>query len=162
MLVAAANLANPIFDSKKCKEMATADDPWARKFLENNSAGFGPYRLEQLVRGQQAVFKAARTTTGQAVHRDRHLPRGADLGDAAPRCCRAAPSTSPSSCSRSKYEAARPEGRRRRRVDSSYMLWIELNAKIAPFDNLKVRQAMNFAFPQERSSRRSSRALPSR
>ena len=27
-------------------------------FDENNSAGFGPYRLDQLQRGQQAVFKA--------------------------------------------------------------------------------------------------------
>ena len=52
------NLYAPIFDSKKCKEVATADDPWARKFMDNNSAGFGPYRLDQLQRGQQAVFKA--------------------------------------------------------------------------------------------------------
>jgi peptide/nickel transport system substrate-binding protein len=52
------NLYNPIYDSTKCKQESNADDPWARKFLENNSAGFGPYRLEQLQRGQQAVFKA--------------------------------------------------------------------------------------------------------
>src|SRR5258707_5809394 len=52
------NVYAPIYDSTKCKEVATADDPWARKFIENNSAGFGPYRLDQLQRGQQAVFKA--------------------------------------------------------------------------------------------------------
>jgi peptide/nickel transport system substrate-binding protein len=52
------NLYNPIYDSTKCKQESNADDPWARKFLENNSAGFGPYRLDQLQRGQQAVFKA--------------------------------------------------------------------------------------------------------
>ena len=28
------------------------------------------------------------------------------------------------------------------------MIWVELNAKIEPFDNVDVRQAMNFAFPQ--------------
>jgi len=33
------------------------DDPWAVQFLKNDSAGFGPYRLKQLVRGQQAVFE---------------------------------------------------------------------------------------------------------
>ncbi len=44
--------------SKKCKEVATSDDPWAKKFLENNTAGFGPYKVDQLVRGQQAVYKA--------------------------------------------------------------------------------------------------------
>ena len=43
------------------------------------------------------------------------------------------------------------------------MIWLELNAKIPPFDNVKVRQAMNFAFPQRaRSSRRSTRASPIR
>ena len=34
-------------------------------------------------------------------------------------------------------------------VDSSYMIWLELNAKIPPFDNVKVRQAMNFAMPHD-------------
>jgi peptide/nickel transport system substrate-binding protein len=29
------------------------------------------------------------------------------------------------------------------------MIWIELNAKIAPFDNVDVRRAMNYAFPQQ-------------
>jgi peptide/nickel transport system substrate-binding protein len=29
------------------------------------------------------------------------------------------------------------------------MIWLELNAQIEPFGNAKVRQAMNFAFPQE-------------
>ena len=33
--------------------------------------------------------------------------------------------------------------------NSSSMIWIELNAKIEPFDDPRVRQAMNFAFPQE-------------
>lgn len=27
------------------------------------------------------------------------------------------------------------------------MLWLELNAKVAPLDNVKVRQALNFAIP---------------
>jgi peptide/nickel transport system substrate-binding protein len=56
------NLYNPIFDGTKCKEMATDDDPWARKFVDNNGAGFGPYVIEQLSRGQQAVFRAGPTT----------------------------------------------------------------------------------------------------
>ncbi|MGN5478463.1 ABC transporter substrate-binding protein [Cupriavidus basilensis] len=32
-------------------------------------------------------------------------------------------------------------------VNSSYMLWLELNAKVAPLDNVKVRQALNYAIP---------------
>jgi len=35
------NLSNPVYDQAKCKQMATKDDPWARKFLDNETAGFG-------------------------------------------------------------------------------------------------------------------------
>jgi len=52
------NLANPIYDSTKLKQAGGADDPWGVQFLKNDSAGFGPYRLSQIVRGQQAVFQA--------------------------------------------------------------------------------------------------------
>jgi len=52
------NLSNPVYDATKCKQVASSDDPWAHKFLENNTAGFGPYVVSQLTRGQQAVFKA--------------------------------------------------------------------------------------------------------
>ena len=34
-------------------------------------------------------------------------------------------------------------------VPASFMIWVELNAKIPPFDNVDVRRAMNFAFPQQ-------------
>ena len=54
------NLYTPIYDSTKCKQESTTDDPWARKLLENHSAGFGPYRLEQLQRGQQAGLQGER------------------------------------------------------------------------------------------------------
>ncbi len=34
-------------------------------------------------------------------------------------------------------------------VSSSYALWFELNAKMPPFDNPQVRQAMNYLLPRE-------------
>jgi hypothetical protein len=34
-------------------------------------------------------------------------------------------------------------------VPASFMIWIELNAKIPPFDKVDVRRAMNFAFPRD-------------
>ena len=95
------NLYAPIYDSKKCKEVSNADDQWARKFIENNSAGFGPYRLDQLQRGQQAVFKARRTIIGRQA-RDGHRRYFARCRPRppAPRCCKAAPSISRNICSR--------------------------------------------------------------
>ena len=53
------NLANPIYDGTKCAAVGASDDPWAINFLKNDSAGFGPYRLSQLVRGHPGGFRGA-------------------------------------------------------------------------------------------------------
>ena len=144
------NLANPIYDHKKCAEVGGSDDPWATKFLQNDSAGFGPYKLRQIIRGQQAVFvahdgywdeqpffktvimrevptSASRLSllTGGAVDIAQFLqPREYESLKGNPKAT---------------YDAAR----------ASYMIWLELNAKMPPFDNVKVRQAMNYAIPRE-------------
>jgi peptide/nickel transport system substrate-binding protein len=144
------NLANPIYDSKKIKEIGGTDDPWGVKFLQNQSAGFGPYRLRQLVRGQQAVFEA----------RD-------DYWDAAPYMKTVIMREVPTSAARLSLlqggavdiaQFLQPREYMSLKgnptvtfdaVNASYMIWLELNAKIKPFDNIKVRRAMNLALPQE-------------
>jgi peptide/nickel transport system substrate-binding protein len=144
------NLANPIYDSRKIKEAGGSDDPWGVKFLQNESAGFGPYRLRQLTRGQQAVFEA----------RD-------DYWDDKPFMKTVIMREVPTSASRLSLlqggavdiaQFLQPREYTSLRgnpaatfdaVNASYMIWLELNAKIKPFDNIKVRQAMNLALPQE-------------
>jgi peptide/nickel transport system substrate-binding protein len=144
------NLANPIYDSKKIKQVGGSDDPWGAKFLQNESAGFGPYRLAQIVRGQQAVFKAR-----------------ADYWDKKPFMETVIMREVPTSASRlslltggavdiaqflqpREYESLKGNANcAYDAVNSSYMIWLELNAKIAPFDNAKVRQAMNYAVPHQ-------------
>src|SRR5262245_60718455 len=48
----------PIFDSTEAKKHATASDPWAKNWLSENTAGFGPYTITSWVKGQQIIFKA--------------------------------------------------------------------------------------------------------
>jgi len=144
------NLANPIYDATKCSEVGGSDDPWAVNFLKNDSAGFGPYRLAQLVRGQQAVFEA----------RD-------DYWDEKPFMKRVIMREVPQSASRfsllqggavdiaqflqpRELEALKTQpGVAVDAVNASYMIWLELNAKIAPFDNVDVRRAVNLAIPRD-------------
>jgi peptide/nickel transport system substrate-binding protein len=144
------NLANPIYDATKCAEVGGSDDPWAIEFLKNDSAGFGPYRLAQLVRGQQAVFEA----------RD-------DYWDEAPAMKRVIMREVPQSASRFSLlqggavdiaqflqprELEALKGQPNVAVDAvnaSYMIWLELNAKMAPFDNVEVRRAVNLAIPRD-------------
>lgn len=47
-----------IYDSTETKKHATADDPWALKWMQENTAGFGAYHLESLRPDDQAVFVA--------------------------------------------------------------------------------------------------------
>ncbi len=41
------------FDSKLAKEHATDSDPWAKDWLKNNDAGFGPYHITKNISGQE-------------------------------------------------------------------------------------------------------------
>jgi len=47
-----------IYDSAEVKKHATADDPWALKWIDQNTAGFGAYHLQSLKSGEEAVFVA--------------------------------------------------------------------------------------------------------
>lgn len=130
--------------------MGGADDPWAKKFIENDSAGFGPYRLEQLTRGQQAVFKArddyylGKPSIDTVIFREvptsaarvQLLQGGAvDIAQYLQPLEIISLRTAPNVVVET--------------VPASFMIWIELNAKIPPFDKVDVRRAMNFAFPRD-------------
>src|SRR5262245_5938845 len=144
------NLYNPIYDQKKCKEVSSADDPWAKKFLENETAGFGPYRVEQLVRGQQAVFKGRDDYHGgmPSMHTVvfKEVPTSANRvqllqGGAVDIAQYLQPLEL--------ISLQKAQGVAIETIPATFMLWIELNSKIEPFGNIDVRRAMNFAFPQE-------------
>ena len=144
------NLANPIYDATKCSEAGGSDDPWAVNFLKNDSAGFGPYRLSQLVRGQQAVFEARE-----------------DYWDEQPAMKRVIMREVPQSASRfsllqggavdiaqflqpRELEALKNQPNVAvDAVNASYMIWLELNSKMAPFDDVEVRRAVNMAIPRD-------------
>jgi len=144
------NLAAPIYDQAKMKQVATSDDPWGNNFLKNNSAGFGPYRLGAIMRGQQAVFQARDDYYGAKPFFDtvvmREVPSSASRvsllqGGAVDIAQFLAPREylSLKSSPMATFDA----------VAASYGLWLELNAKIPPFDNPLVRQAMNYLLPRD-------------
>lgn len=144
------NLYTPVYDSVKCKEEGGADDPWARKFIENNSAGFGPYKLQQLTRGQQAVFTAREDYYGGKPAIEtvvfREVPTSASrvqlLQGGAVDIAQYLQPLEIMSLKNVSSVAVET-------VPASFMIWIELNAKIEPFNNVDVRRAMNYAFPQQ-------------
>jgi ABC-type transport system substrate-binding protein len=47
-----------IYDTTEVKKHITSDDPWALKWIGQNTAGYGAYHLQELKAGEQAVFVA--------------------------------------------------------------------------------------------------------
>jgi peptide/nickel transport system substrate-binding protein len=151
LMIVSGHLANPIFDSKKCQEMATPDDPWSRKFLDTHVAGFGPYDLKEITRGQQLVATARKDYYGAKPHFEtvvfREVPASATrlqlLNGGAVDIAQGLAPTEMKSLAGSKKAKVTS-------VEASQMLWIELNTKFAPLDNPKVRQALNYAMPRDK------------
>lgn len=144
------NLANPIYDSKKIKEVGGSDDPWGVKFLKNESAGFGPYRIRQLVRGQQAVFQARPDYWDTAPYMKTVIMREVPTSAARLSLLQGGAVDIAQFLQPREYMSLK--GNKSvtfDAVNASYMIWLELNAKIKPFDDVRVRKAMNLALPQE-------------
>src|SRR4051795_6082573 len=143
------NLYTPVYDSKKCKEAGGADDPWARKFIENNSAGFGPYQLQQLVRGQQAVFKARPDYYAGKPAIDTVIFKEVPTSAARVQLLRGGAVDIAQYLQPLEIVSLRGVPNVAvETVPASFMIWVELNAKMAPFDKADVRRALNYAFPQ--------------
>lgn len=144
------NLANPIYDSVKCAQAGGKDDPWAVKFLKNDSAGFGPYRLKQLLRGQQAVFEAREDYWGDKPAMKRVIMK--EVPTSASRLSLLEGGAVDIAQFLQPRELQFLKGSKTAAVDSvdaSYMIWLELNTAIKPFDNIDVRRAFNYAIPQD-------------
>lgn len=144
------NLANPIYDATKCAEVGGSDDPWAVEFLKNDSAGFGPYRLAQLVRGQQAVFEARDDYWDEQPFMKRVIMREVPQSSSRFSLLQGGAVDIAQFLQPRELEALKGQpGAAVDAVNASYMIWLELNAKIAPFDNVDVRRAVNHAIPRE-------------
>ena len=144
------NLFCHIFDSTKCKQVGGTDDPWAKKFLQSNSAGFGPYEVERLDRGQQAIFKARKDYYGGKPYFDTVIYKEVPTSAARLSLLRGgAVDVAQFLQPLEVMQLRKARGISVDTIDATSMLWIELNSKIAPFDKVAVRRAMNFAFPQK-------------
>jgi peptide/nickel transport system substrate-binding protein len=144
------NLANPIYDATKCAQVGGTDDPWAVNFLKNDSAGFGPYRLSQLVRGQQAVFDARDDYWGEKPFMKRVIMREVPQSSSRFSLLQGGAVDIAQFLQPREIEALKKQQNVAvDAVNASYMIWLELNAKIAPFDNVDVRRAVNYAIPRD-------------
>ncbi|WP_248313388.1 ABC transporter substrate-binding protein [Bosea sp. F3-2] len=145
----------PMFNSKLAKQHATSDDPWAINWLKENTAGGGAYVVESNRPGQQVVLR-----------RNEKWKNGPD--GALPFFQRVIVQTIPDISARASLlergdadltlDAAAsdiPGLEQRGRVQvvavpqSNAWQSIALNTLAAPFDDVKLRQAVAAALPYE-------------
>lgn len=154
--LALANLSiplSPMFNSTLARKNATADDPWALNWLKENTAAGGAYIVESHKPGQQTILRRnddwkngadgklpffkriIAQTVPEAATRASLLERGdADLAI---------------DLQASDIEALTQRGKVKlvSIPQSNGFTNIAFNTRMAPFDNVKLRQAIAFALP---------------
>jgi ABC-type transport system substrate-binding protein len=145
IFLSALTLYTPsIYDSTEARKHATAEDPWALKWMETNTAGFGAYHLESVRPGEQAVFVANPNYFRGAPFFSRVIYRAVPSGASRVTLLR----------SRQVQWIDRPtvqqvlDLRRDRNVKvqdqaGRAIASIRMNVAMKPFDDVRVRQAFN-------------------
>jgi peptide/nickel transport system substrate-binding protein len=156
--LALGNLCTPyaiMVNSKLAKQHATADDPWAQAWLKENTAAGGAYMVESLRPGEQVVLRrnekwksgidgklpfflrVISQTVPEAATRANLIEKGdADLS------IDLQASDIPALAQRGRVKiVSMPQ--------TNGFTHIAFNTRVAPFDNVKVRQAVAAAMPYE-------------
>ncbi len=143
-----------LYDSKRVKELAGANDPWGEQFLQRNCIGGGPYQLRRWTAAVEMIFDRwpewwgndtwERTDIDQIVlrtipsveTRSLLLQRGeVDVALDMP--------------TRELQRLRTVQGVKVLSYPSQNLLYIGLNPSIKPFDNPRIRRAVSLAFPYE-------------
>lgn len=139
-----------IIDAVEAKKHATSDDPWAARWLSNHSASYAPYQVVKYSPGQEVVYEA-----------NKNYYRGA------PKLTRIIFREMPTSANRlaalqagavdvAEWLPARELNTLSSmptvkvwKVYGNYVQRVEMNNNTPPFNNEKVRQALNYAVPRD-------------
>lgn len=138
-----------IVNSRLARQHATAQDPWAAEWLQGNTAGGGAYRLAEAEMGERIVFERFEEWKSGPLPQIRrvlwqHVPavelRVASLlrGDSD------IVQDLPPKEARTLADHAQVQvvG-----VPTGSFQFIGMNSQLAPFDNVKLRQAIAYALP---------------
>jgi peptide/nickel transport system substrate-binding protein len=139
-----------IIDSTEAKKHLSPEDPWGSRWLATHSASFAPYSIQTYINGQQVIYVA-----------NENYFRGS------PKLKRILFREMPTSSSRlASLEAGAVDvaewllprelallqnipGVNVWKVYGNYMHHIELNNVRPPFDDVRVRQAVNYLVPRD-------------
>jgi peptide/nickel transport system substrate-binding protein len=154
--LALANLATPlapIINSTLAKAHATAEDPWAQDWLKTNTAASGAYAVETFKPGEQIILRRNENWSsgrgGQLPFFKRVIEQ--TVPDPATRANLIEKGDADIAIDLQASDVSSLQSRGKVKVESTPQsngfTMIAFNTRMAPFDNLKVRQAVAAALP---------------
>jgi peptide/nickel transport system substrate-binding protein len=141
-----------ILNSELVKKNATPNDPWGREWTKNNVAGSGAYKIERWTPGQDVIYARNEDwNRGPKPKLRRVIAR--IVPAAATRRALTERGDVDFSFEMPPKDASDLASNRKLKVISAPMdntvVFLSMNMTIAPFDNLKVRQAVSLALPYD-------------
>ncbi len=135
-----------LFDSVEAKKHAAADDPYATKWLAGNTASFGPYHLQSVQPGQQAVYVVNPNYAFQKPFFTRIVWREVPSAGTRVALVRAGEVQYAEQVPLQQIKALRADKNIKvESVAAPGSATVRMNPKLPPFDNEKVRQAVAWA-----------------
>jgi peptide/nickel transport system substrate-binding protein len=139
-----------IIDSKAVKSHLTSEDPWGSRWLSTHSASFAPYHITKYTPGQEVVYEANDGYWAGPPKLKRVIFR--EMPTSANRLA----ALQAGSIDVAEWLLPRELASLERvpsvkvwKVFGNYIHRVEMNNDLPPFDNPKVRQAMNYLVPRE-------------
>ncbi|MEA2198304.1 MAG: peptide/nickel transport system substrate-binding protein [Solirubrobacteraceae bacterium] len=149
LLLTMSTFWRAMVDSKLAKSHATSSDPWAKRWLKNHDAGFGPFKVDDLSPGRHVVWVA---------HKEHPFPPKLDQIT-----FREVPASSDRLAALMSGEAQvaqflSPTDMQRVQNSDGLRLWnfqgyviaqSPMNPNYPPLDDVRVRQALSYATPYQ-------------
>lgn len=152
IFLSALTLYTPsIYDSTEVRKHASTDDPWALKWMESATAGFGAYHAESVRPGEQATFIANPNYFRGKPFFERVIYRAVPSGASRVALLRSRqvqwidrPTV------QQVLDLQRDRNVKVQDVAGRAMASVRMNPAMKPFDDLRVRRALNFALDRQK------------
>jgi peptide/nickel transport system substrate-binding protein len=140
-----------MFDKETMEANATSDDPWSHNYVNNtNAPGFGAYCLESWSKGQEITYRANPDYYRGAPKIERVSVRRVPQSSNRVVILRTGQAQLVTGLTPREFDSLRNQPSLKvGSVTGNENLFVHMNFKSPPFDNVKLREAIGYAVPYD-------------